>query len=293
MASSTQYHLISANDDATFRAGGLAISTGLQAVATKLSSGDSSGQIDWATVTRPATSNTVAGYEMYRFSDTLQSSYPVFIKIEYGTGTIGASSYNTSIWLTVGFAHDGAGALTGFTTSRQQFTTTQNYTYTVYCTSIFGGGSNRLSVRLRANPGSTNQCFDIVIERTHAADGSDTNYGVVVLTGNGATAWKCVLITFAVGILTTETVISVLAPSVGHGSTGMITAMYPCWVCAGPYLCQVGGVVFAFSGNITIGVPFYLTLLGTLNRYLAIQGASDGGLTARPSTTLVPCFRYD
>lgn len=295
MASSTQYHNISANDDATFRSHGLAISTGLQAVATKLSAGDSSGQINWATVSRPSTSDTVAGYELYRFSDSLQSSYPVFIKVEYGTGTIGVSSYNLAIWLTVGFAHNGSGTLTGFTTVQQKFTTSQNFALACYCTSIFGGASNRLSVRLRSSPtiAGTNQPFDIIIERTHAADGSDTNYGVIVLTGNGGSAWKLVLITFSVGILVTDTNLSVLPPTVGHGSTGMVTAMYPVWAYAGPYLCQVGGVVFAFPGNITNGVSFTLTLLGTANVYLPLQSGSDNGLTGRNSITLSPCFRYD
>lgn len=294
MATHTFYSIIAADNDANFRIWGKAISDGLQAVGgiAKLSAGDSSGQIDWTSVTKPA-ANTAAGYEMYAFADTLQATVPVFIKIEYGSG---ASGNVVSIWITVGFAHDGAGALSGFTTTRYQYTTSYNFAVTVYATSHISAATNRLAFLLRVNPttSQTNQPYSLSVERTHAANGSDTNYGVIVLIGNGASTWYNYLVSFASGVISTESLdkLSVLAPSTGHGSAGGATAIYPCWATGGPYYCPHGGFVFAFPGNITSGVPFSVTLLGASKTFMPRTATNDSGISAR-GVTLVQCVRWD
>ncbi len=94
--------------DAKFRTWGLAASTALQACGLVKTA--DTGQIDWATVTKPAVVTTQAGYEIYRFADALQSTVPVFIRIGYGTG-VNASSPCT--WLTVGTGTNGSGTITG------------------------------------------------------------------------------------------------------------------------------------------------------------------------------------
>jgi hypothetical protein len=67
-----------------------------------------SGQADFDTVPRPGSSTYV--YRIYRFDDTQQGSAPVFIRIEYGTGT---SAANPSIRFIVGQGSNGSGAITG------------------------------------------------------------------------------------------------------------------------------------------------------------------------------------
>lgn len=62
--------------------------------------------------TRPGTS-TAAGYYILRFNDTLQSTTPIFIKIELGTG---ASATVPAVWVTVGTGSNGSGTLTGLST---------------------------------------------------------------------------------------------------------------------------------------------------------------------------------
>ena len=66
--------------------------------------------LSWSPDFRPQTSTGFNGlYEMYRFSDSLQATKPVFIKVEYGTGsTIG----QPTVKLTVGTATNGAGTIT-------------------------------------------------------------------------------------------------------------------------------------------------------------------------------------
>jgi hypothetical protein len=294
MATHTFVSIITADNDANFRIWGKAISDALQAVGgiAKLSAGDSSGQIDWATVAKPA-ANLPAGYEMYKFADTLQATYPVFIKIEWGSG---ASGNLVSMWVTVGFAHDGAGALTGLVSTRHRHIGTFNHAVTVTATSHVSAATNRLQYMLRVNNsgGAASEPFSLSVERTHAANGSDTNFGVIILFGYGSVLWYNQLVSFATGVISTEgpTNLSVLAPSVGHGSAGGTTAIYPCWVTTGPYLCPHGGFVFAFPGNITSGVPFSVTLLGAAKTFLPRTTAFDSGMTAR-GVTLVQCVRWE
>jgi hypothetical protein len=62
--------------------------------------------------TRPAVS-TAAGYYILRFNDTLQSTTPIYIKIELGSG---ATQTIPVIWVTVGTGSNGSGTLSGAST---------------------------------------------------------------------------------------------------------------------------------------------------------------------------------
>lgn len=108
--------------DALFRVWGLRIS---QALATcgMVQTADT-GQINWTTITRTisSTGESVQGYEMWRFNDSLQATKPVFMKIEYGIAINGYGGTNNMphqpvLFVTVGTVTNGAGTLTGTTVS--------------------------------------------------------------------------------------------------------------------------------------------------------------------------------
>jgi hypothetical protein len=281
-------------DDASFRLWGKGISDALQgAGVTKLTAGEASGQIDWATVAFPGVANTSAGYEMYRFSDTLQSAFPVIVKFEYYRG---ASGNHTALRVTAGKAQDGAGTFVGLTTTAYLFARTNNYAVPSPCQNRVAAGSNYFAFNFNFFPGSgTNQPYSFSIERTKNAAGQDTSYGFVTLIGNGAAVWYNTVYTFDSGELSRGTVTKpeTLAPTVGHGSTGAITAIYPAWYYAGPFLGQHTGYVFAFPGNITSGVPFTLSIAGSTKTYMPLTSAYDSGLTDRGGATLIQCVRWD
>ena len=98
-------------NDAGFRAWGLEVSTRLAAIGLVQTA--DTGQVNWATVTRPV-ANTYNAYEIWRFNDTMQATAPVFIKIEYGTG---GSPTAPSMRVTVATGSNGSGTLTGTSTS--------------------------------------------------------------------------------------------------------------------------------------------------------------------------------
>jgi hypothetical protein len=108
----TSYNSVCLHDsDAAFRTWGSAINSALTTVG--LTQTADTGQINWTTVTRPAT-NTMAGYEIWRFNDTLQATRPIFIKLEYGTGT--SASY-PHMRASIGTGSDGAGTLSNPTST--------------------------------------------------------------------------------------------------------------------------------------------------------------------------------
>lgn len=76
------------------------------------------GQVNTATVAQPATTNTDAGYQVFRFADALQATMPVFVKITYGTHYIIDRPRMT---VQVGTGTNGAGGLTGQLSSARTF----------------------------------------------------------------------------------------------------------------------------------------------------------------------------
>lgn len=79
-----------------------------QLLAVGLTQTSDTGQINTSTVSLPSP-GTIGGYTIWRFNDTLQATYPIFIKIEFGqTSTTGCP------WMlvTVGSASNGSGTIT-------------------------------------------------------------------------------------------------------------------------------------------------------------------------------------
>jgi hypothetical protein len=74
------------------------------------------GQINTTTVTRQASTGTAAGYVILRFNDTLQSTSPIFIKLEFGTGA--TTLVTPAMWITVGTGSNGSGTISGTTSGK-------------------------------------------------------------------------------------------------------------------------------------------------------------------------------
>lgn len=115
MAAQTVTIALDNGTDAQFRAWGKAISD--QMALGGWTKGTDSGQIDWATVLKPASGNVSQGYEVWRSNDAGGGLVNIFVKIEYGSQS---TAGNPGIWITVGFASDGAGNLTGVVSTRRQ-----------------------------------------------------------------------------------------------------------------------------------------------------------------------------
>lgn len=107
MTTSTVTTVIDHTSDAGFRAWVAEFIAQLLAVGLVQTA--DTGQINTATVTRPGTS-TDGGYAVFRYSDALQATAPVFIKFYFGTDTVAT---RPRIRVQVGTASNGSGTLSG------------------------------------------------------------------------------------------------------------------------------------------------------------------------------------
>ncbi len=131
--SQTTVDLSAFTTDAKFRAWSSATAAAL--LGAGLTQTADTGQINHVTVARPVAPNTSAGYEIWRFNDALQATFPIFLKVEYGSST-NASGQNPGTWLTVGTGSDGVGNITGVGMPRTQTATTS--TASTNTTSLVG-----------------------------------------------------------------------------------------------------------------------------------------------------------
>ena len=264
------------SSDATFRAWGSDLSTRF-ALAGLVQTLDT-GQINWLTVTRPG-AITFAGYEIWRFNDTLQATSPVFIKVEYGTAN---NATVPALRITVSSGTNGAGTPTGLvTTARLAYTATPliananitNFPSYLCATAGFAG----LSFKIGAAASSSLTLIGFTVQRTVDNTGAPTA-AAVVLTTCGAS-----------NDTTTASLVSIInytSSTVNNGSTGIDLGAMPSaitsslvgtspqvflhWVSV-PQVTPLVGTAACILSEIVIGSQRNLTLVGTTPRnYIAI-----------------------
>lgn len=230
-------------NDTAFRAIGKAVSDAIQECGMVKTA--DTGQVDWATVTKPASSAfTYTGYEIYRFPDSAQqTANPVFIKLQYGTGS-GATYFGMAIQ--VGHGSDGAGNLTGtvapstgytLATGAQSsslgnfnFICANDHTFTML---LFCGNSGTMT-------GSSGYHIAVSVDRLRDASGNATadginlvwhtgyssNYaGAVVLPAVGA-MFPTTALVFPMCLIPTSAAGGISVPS-GLGIEACFSYVYP------------------------------------------------------------------
>jgi len=220
LATSTFTVAPSNSSDAYFRGWGGALSTAIQAVGVTKTT--DTGQVNWTTATAPAAINTKAGYEIYKFTDTLSATYPVFIRIDYGSAS---STNNPAIWITVGTGTNGAGTITGTVIAATQIGTASSST-TAYVSRV-SGDTNRLSFVTWDNFAGATYLIGVGIERSRNYAGTETGTGVLCLFLNGTGATKISQFgTF--GVTTTQYANwNTSTPPSGTGALAPDTNFYP------------------------------------------------------------------
>lgn len=249
-------------DDASFRVCGKRFSDAI--VAMGLTRVADAGSVNWTTVARPAAYGN-AGFEIFAFADALQATFPVLIKIIWGCG---AANDRLMITVQVGFTTDGSGAFTGFKTTSKSLVPA-----ILIGTSIsrVSGAANRIILASNVSENTATYCDLFSVERTHDAAGGDTAEGVFVFYKFGNAGSPYSLLTYAGGELDYRAnYASVCAPSVGHGSTGTQTMVFPIFPAHGPFINPSSNVLAAFPGNVTAGVPFTVTIMGAAHSYLPL-----------------------
>lgn len=297
--------------DANFRAWGANLNSQMAAAGlVQTSDGVGTGaQINWTTVTRPLTGSTMQGYEIWRFDDAFQATSPVYLKLEYGSG-----SQNTSpaIWITVGtgvfvtqntaFLNGPQGG-TGFVSNRIGGfginVLTAGSTSNTSIQSFFSGSTNRWCSAMWVRNGgvSSNEPLVISVERTKNSNGNDTGEGLMcgVL---GSTVWNQWAYDFKTGWKTPiATTIGCLMPGTENtsGVNGANTAVYPLFHDDGVGFFNPGmNMMFAYNADITAGTANTFTVYGSSHTYMPLGNTAVflSGLV-RPGGIAQMMIRYE
>lgn len=149
------------------------------------------GQTDLSALLATTSASQSRGFRIYRFNDAEQATFPIFLKVEYGsTSGSGTANQTPAIWVTIGSGTDGAGTITGVLMERTHVTPTSSglhsstETGAVFISHLPGGfalGSWIGSPR----PGACGPCFGV--ERfTHPATRARKNTGAFFWSATSA-----------------------------------------------------------------------------------------------------------
>lgn len=263
------------SSDAAFRLWGAAF--GVKLAAAGLVQTADTGQINWVTVTAAAAINTAQGYEIWRFADALQSSAPIFIKIEYGSG---AAVNNPAIWITLGNATNGAGSLVNLISVRQQITHTATATPITY---YWSGDTNRFSVTALGAAAATSLFWSV--ERTVDITGAVTSEGALQIW-HSLSSWSQVAWNQTTGSPSLlEATLGCLGPSVvPFGTTSLQIAVYPVFHSKGVFYNPGLNAFAYFNALITAGITVTFTVYGGSHTYMPLGNTSFTNSTFRAAT---------
>lgn len=152
------------NTLATFKSTGQNICAALDAVMVRVTT---TGDIDWNTVAAPTSIGQYRGFQVYRVNDSLHSTHPLYLKIEFGTSGLSTNSYGLKV--TIAKAVDAAGAMTSIL-----FGPTEISTSTFYATPTNSYATNGASsgLGLAIVPSSTNGGSVFLLERARDSVGN-------------------------------------------------------------------------------------------------------------------------
>lgn len=259
---------------ATFRA------TMLAAGVVRVPDNVVTGQIDPNTVVRPAVTG-LAGFEIYQFNDGLQTTKPIYLRVNYYVVVGGtAVAYHQ---FTVGTSVSSTGVLGGQLSSAGLTYNAQAVSQTL----TVNASADRLWMMWGSliTPSSNNASWRVVLDRTRDENGVTTGDGYVWMVGNAtssSTTSPTQVVPFTGGVPTAWTngsgfqEVNPLVPYFYFqslsGTVVLTNAGSAIAIC--PFLCPVGMFRFALgavgrAADFTLGQVYTLPLLGGSHQMIA------------------------
>lgn len=166
------------------------------------------GQATLASLPAFVVVGTAYGYQIFRMADALQSTAPVFLKIEYGCNI----QYVPAVWISVGTGTNGAGTLTGQVSPRvvAYGSTYSGTASTQYC--YFSGTTSSFQAHM-FNGAPSNNSWIFNIERSKDAAGADNSEGVILQTISASVNHLQYFLPFTGNVYTLNQNIVILAPT--------------------------------------------------------------------------------
>lgn len=260
---------------------GMLVSAGLVQTAD-------TGQINLSTVTIPGVNQTLIGFFLLRFNDSLQPTAPIYIKISIYRAN---SAANINFSIEVGTGSDGAGNVTGTkqTISSTGLTgaTPGAGTYNSYA--IHKEGFAAMVWKLAGTTSSTSFCNpSFLIQRTVDNTGAPTADGVHVLSTstnlNSTNAYgRCFRLRFLpttdVGAVYESWMMGFMPGPSTDSRVGLAPQIFTHWVMMPkqrPLLFSAACV----RSEVAAGNQFPLKMVGTVARnYICVSDAFNGVMT--------------
>lgn len=142
------------------------------------------GQTAPASLVHPTVANTKQGYRIYRMNDSLQSTYPVFMRVDFGGS---ANPAVMGFWTTIGTGSNGSGTITGalFTPAASPNVCNTSNSSTANQNAYGSASTNRATIAVGIAP-SGNLCQNLfAIERSKDSTGTDTGDGLLLCYNSG------------------------------------------------------------------------------------------------------------
>lgn len=281
------------DSDAAFREWGSELNTKMALVGL-IQTADT-GQINWVTVTRPS-ANTDAGYEIWRFDDSLQGTAPIYFKLYFGAGG------NISIprmRVQVGSGSNGSGTITG--------------TFTAVGAQTIGGGTTATTDTLRTsymccldgafwmawkNGGSGAQNMFMHIARTCDGNGDPTVTGAILISGgsNAACNTQCLRFASPATVFTAVTAPNGTLGFLPQSQASSINALGQMQVAVGwmwaPDVLPIFSIVGAIPADAVEATTFEITPVGTTPRTFIALGIDNLQFSFSPNF-LKPCCIWE
>jgi hypothetical protein len=226
------------------------------------------GQIDWTTVLKPGAALTIMGYEIRAFSDALQASNPVVVKIEYGSGSTSAN--NVAINVTVGRESDGAGNLVGEVSYTFAIKCANNTTTAYDC--YVSGASDRIGFAMFSH---ATYLLSLYIERTKSSAGANTSDGVNIVGTVANSNYQQYFAKKGLGnpLSVATPGICCLVPYSGTAVNGSDIGLFPIFPLIGYMDNPDLGACVYFTADIAAATSITLSILGANHTYITVAGA--------------------
>lgn len=292
---------INHSNTTTFREWGSELS-GMLAAAGLVQTADT-GQINWGSVSKPA-AGVFAGYEIWRFDDSLQGTAPIFFKIEYGTN--GGNANAPGMRIGVGIASDGAGGVTtigGGAATQRQINNQQGLTSDTALNSYLCVTEGFMGLSWKQNTGGQGEA-SFFVSRTVDNTGAPTALGAMVMWGSGNTsrfeATQAMRFAATAELYTVQTAIANTALCLNPQSRSVSTVgsdvqAFLAWTIT-PSVAPLVGVCGVINSEIVAGNTFSLPLVGTTARnYIALtqRAGPMGGLDSTAAGGLKPAMLWE
>lgn len=265
---------ISHSSDATFREWGAAV--GRAFLACGWERVDLPGSVNWDTVSRPMTTGTIAGFEVFRFvGDSYADSHPLVIRLEYGTGNY---STNPGLWHTVGESAsvvNGLAEIGGINTGRREWLASRYGSTAAPWYASSGAGRFVLAIRVSNDASAMGL---LAVERGLTPAGAINPTKIQVAEGVAGVSWNVISLDRSSAVVAGPMRPLAACPSNNIGQIGNTLALYPIRV-GDPAESMPFQSVAAYLGGLTPGLAIQATRWdGQSLRYmpLGVMMASSG-----------------